>query len=134
MAALATLQWKAENGKQKAEICADGRVCAYCSREGAARSGGAEASPFATAQAAIWAREENPSFVRVRVVCASTVLIPTTRAAAMARLDFPCAIRIATSRSRAVSPPKSSCEGWCGVADGACWIAAPLRAASSENA
>src|SRR5207248_10364265 len=73
-------------------------------------SWGPLASPLSTAQAAIWARDENPSLVKIWVICASTVLIPTISSSAMARLDLPWATRRATSRSREVSPPNCCCS------------------------
>src|SRR6266567_6742702 len=67
-----------------------------------------EVRPFSVAQDAICAREVNPSFEKILLICASTVRTPTTRVPAISRFDFPCAMSAATSRSRSVKPLNAS--------------------------
>src|SRR5579859_6065835 len=62
-------------------------------------------NPFSSAQAAICLREVKPSFNRILLTCVSMVRSLSTKASAISRLDFSCAIRAAISRSRSVSPP-----------------------------
>src|SRR5215207_8578012 len=64
--------------------------------------------PFSIIQVAICTRESNPSLLRMRVAYVSTVFAPTVIAFAISRLDLPCAINAATSRSRSVNPPNFS--------------------------
>ncbi len=64
----------------------------------------------------IWARDENPSLVKMWVTCTSTVFSPTTSVAAISRLESPSATRAASSCSRAVSPPNDSGAGSGGAA------------------
>src|SRR5260370_679523 len=55
------------------------------------------------AHAATWARELNPSLMKILATCLAAVAGLITSSSAMPRLDRPRAIRAAISRSRAVS-------------------------------
>src|SRR5215831_5825378 len=111
----------------------------YASRSSAAEGDPSRINLLSTAQAAIWAREEKSSLARMLVTWVATVRSPTTSSSAMARLDRPRAIRAATSRSRAVSPPKArlaACSGvgWRGAGNSAAVVAKKwARAASTPS-
>src|SRR5215831_10853618 len=65
-------------------------------------------SPFSWTHRAIWVREVTPNLERILLTYVSTVRLPTTSCWAISGLVLPCAIRIATSRSRSVSPDRAS--------------------------
>src|SRR5579863_2037284 len=64
-------------------------------------------NPFSVAQVAICLREVKPNLNMILLTWVSTVRSLTTSMSAISRLYFMRAISAATSRSRAVSPPKA---------------------------
>ncbi len=71
-------------------------------------AGRARSSCLSAAQAAICAREENPSLARMFATCRAAVAGLMTSSSAMALLLLPPATSAATSRSRGVSVPGSA--------------------------
>ena len=75
---------------------------------------GAPVSRRSAPHAAIWDRDEKPSFDRMLPTCVSTVRSLRTSCAAISRLEQPRVISVATSISRSVKPPAAcfaACRG-----------------------